>query len=175
MSTGKTIVYNYLFNYFGRDKYKDKTICGASIDIAIIPVINGNEVKFSEEIEPQAYERYLSEVFKVSFDKEKMFTVERNLPIDNLFRIHYEWEKINYEVVGYTLDYFDDEETKKIQKELKELLGDKMPNEFLNAPCSVFMEVTEEDFKEFLRSHIDDFDILDNKNAQVPSVAFIER
>ena len=35
------------------------------------------------------------------------------------------------------------------------------------------MEVTEEVFKRFLAEHKNDFDILDNKNAQVPAVAFI--
>jgi len=36
------------------------------------------------------------------------------------------------------------------------------------------MDVSEGKFKYFLSNHINDFDIPDNKNAQVPSVAFIK-
>lgn len=148
MSASKTIVYNYFFNYFGRDKYKGKIVCGAIINIAIIPVKECSEIKFDEGEEPHANRYYFNEVFKVSFDRNKIFTIERNLKADNSFRLIYEWERINYEIVGYTLDCIED--------------------------C-VSIDVTEEEFNAFLLSHIDDFDILDNKDAQVPSVVFIEK
>mgnify|MGYP001698821037 FL=1 len=35
------------------------------------------------------------------------------------------------------------------------------------------MEVSKEEFETFLKTHIDDFNISDNINAQVPSVKFI--
>lgn len=172
MNVRTTIAYNYFFNYFGGDRYKDKVICGAAIDIAIIPFKDGKEVKFSKE--PEAADIYLSDVLKVSFDRNKIIHIEKNWRVDNIFRILKHWEKIDYKIVGYSLDYYDAEETKKIQKELKECLGDAMPNELLNTPCSVSMEVTKEEFEIFLRTHSEDFDILDNKNAQVPSYSLIE-
>ena len=56
---------------------------------------------------------------------------------------------------------------------MPEDVKESLPNELKDFPCSKSMEVTEEVFKRFLAEHKNDFDILDNKNAQVPAVAFI--
>lgn len=83
----KTIVYEYLFNYFGGDKFENKTVTGASIQLAIRPYKNGNVVKFEDGKEPSFKDFFLFQVFDVSFDKEKVFNINRNIFIDNLFRI----------------------------------------------------------------------------------------
>lgn len=54
----------------------------------------------------------------------------------------------------------------------EELLKD-LPEEFKNMPCSTPMEVSESEFKDFLSNDINEFDISDNKKAQVPSVSYI--
>lgn len=158
----KTIAYDYLFNYFGGDTYDGKVIVGASVQLAIKAYKNGKEIKFSEE--PKHYKMYWYDIFSVSFCKKNAFIVEKNLIMDNLFRFVYGFDEIKAEVIGYSLDY---------SSSLSEEQEINMPKEFCDLPCSTPMEVTEEVFKQFIMSHKEDFDITDNKNAQVPSFSFI--
>lgn len=159
----KTIVYDYMFNYFGGDSYKGKTIMGACVQLAIKAFKNGKEIKFAEE--PKKCKNvYWCDNYKVSFDKDNLFIVEKDIIVDNLFRLRYGFDKIEAEVVGYTLDYL----SSLPDSERKDL-----PKEFQNLPFTEPMEVSGEVFREFLREHIDDFDISDNRNAQVPSISFI--
>ena len=80
----------------------DAYILGASIQLGIRVYKNKQEVKFSEE--PKYQNNYLSDVYEVSFDREKMFRIEKNLGVENLLRIVFGWDNIQSEVVGYTLD-----------------------------------------------------------------------
>ena len=98
----KTLAYDYLFNYFGKKTFKGKIILGASIQLGIRVYKNKQEVKFSEE--PKYQNNYLSDVYEVSFEREKMFRIEKNLGVENLLRIVFGWDNIQSEVVGYTLD-----------------------------------------------------------------------
>lgn len=103
------------------------------------------------------------DIFDVRFDRENQFAITRNLRVDNLFRIFHSWHKIEAKPVGYTLDVYEG------------FLGDEeneLPKEFQNLPTLNPVTVTEEEFRTFLASHADDFDIKDNIRAQVPSVAF---
>lgn len=158
----KTIVYDYLFNYFGKDIFKGKIITGASIQLAIKAYKNGEEVKFKEE--PKVNNHFYCDNFKVSFDTDKLYIIEKDIIVDNLYRIIYKWDKIDYEVIGFTLDYLD---------ELSDDLREKLPVMLKDMPCSAPMEVSKEEFETFLKGHIKDFNIRDNINAQVPSVSFI--
>ncbi|NFL39289.1 hypothetical protein FDB50_15515 [Clostridium botulinum] len=156
----KTIAYDYLFNYFGKDIFKGKVITGASIQLAIKAYKNGEEVKFKEE--PKANNCFYCDNFKVSFDTDKLYVIEKNIIVDNLYRIIYGWDKIDYEVIGFSLDYLDESPNEELQELLKGI------------PCSAPMEVSKEQFETFLKEHIEDFNIKDNINAQVPSISFIE-
>jgi len=160
----KTIVYDYMFNYFGGDKFKEKIITGASILLAVHVYKDGEEIKFQEEKEPGENNLYLCDVFQVSYDRELFYTIKRNTLNDTLFRLTFGWDEIQYEVAGYELTY----ESAWTEEELKD-----MPEIMKNLPISAVMEVTEEEFKEFLSRHADDFDIRDNINAQVPSVSYM--
>lgn len=100
----KTIAYEYLFNYFGGDKFENKIVTGASIQLAIRPYKNGNEVKFEDGKELSFKDFFLFQVFDVSFDKENVFNINRNIFIDNLFRIAYGFDKIKAEIIGYSFD-----------------------------------------------------------------------
>lgn len=157
-----TLAYDYTFNYFGGDIFKDKIITGASVQLAIHVYKNGEEIKFLKE--PRKNDAFLCDVYSVSFDREKLYTVTKNILRDNFFRIVFDWDEINAEVVGYSLDY----ESEFTEDELKD-----MPEIMKGLPVSDVMEVTEEEFREFLSVHLDDFDIKDNINAQVPSIAYI--
>lgn len=160
----KIIVYDYLFNCFGGKRHNGKVVLGASVELAIHVYKNGQEIKFQEK-EPDAVQgRYLCEAYEVSFDREKLFVVQKNIKIDNLFRIVYGWDRIEAEVVGYTLDYLT-----KPDEEIEKLL----PEEFKGMPYSTPEEVSEQVFKTFLKDNLDDFDISDNIKAQVPSVRYI--
>lgn len=158
----KTIAYDYLFNYFGGDVFNGKIITGAIIQIAIRAYKDGKEVKFRKE--PSKHGYYYNENYKVSFDKDKLFIVEKNIRVDNFYRLVYGWNKIEYEILGYALDYLD---------EAPKDLIEELPVKFRNIPYSATMEVSKEEFETFLRTHIEDFNISDNINAQVPSVIFI--
>lgn len=158
----KIIAYDYMFNYFGKDTFKGKVITGAGVQLAIKVYKDGEEVKFIEE--PKHKNAYFNEIYKVSFVRKEMFSVQKNLKMDNLFRVVFGWDKIESEVVGYTLDY-QDVMPNEIMKD--------MPEQFKNIPFSSQMEVSEKDFRDFLCKHIENFDISDNVNAQVPSISYI--
>lgn len=159
----KTIAYEYLFVYLGGDKFQDKIITGASVNLAIRVYKAGEEIKFTEET--SYHGKDLSDVFRVSYDRHHQFTVTKNLLVDNLFRLKYEWDKIEAEVVDYILDYADT---------LPEEIRERLPEPLKSLPCSSPMEVSEKEFRDFIKAHIDDFDISDNINAQVTSVSFID-
>lgn len=164
----KTIAYEYLFNYFGGDKLENKTVTGASIQLAIRPYKNGNEVKFENGEEPSVKDFFLFQVFDVSFDKENVFNINRNIFIDNLFRIAYGFDEIKTEIIGYSLDI-----AIGLTKDVMPELADKLPTEFQSLPVSESLKVSEDVFKNFILNHLNDFDISDNQKAQCPSVGFI--
>lgn len=158
----KVIAYDYLFNYFGGDSFNGKVIRGACVELAIHAYKNNEEIRF--ESEPRAKNRFYNEIFNIFFDTTEIFLIRKNIFIDNLFRIIYGWDSIEAEVVGYSLDYYCS---------LSESERNNLPDEVKELPCSTPMEVTEKEFKDFLTSHLNDFDISDNKPAQVPSIRFI--
>ena len=135
---------------------------GACVQLAIKVYKDGKEIKFNEE---PHYENFdLTNIYSVTFDRKDMYIIQKNIRMDNLFRILFGWEKIESEVVGYTLHYLD--------VMLDELIKE-MPEQFKDIPCASPMEVSEEEIKGFLSVHIEDFDIPNNVKAQVPSVSFI--
>ena len=158
----KTIAYDYMFNYFGKDTFKDKIITGANIQIAIKAYKNGTEIKFKEE--PKAKDYFYCDNFKVSFDIDKLYNIKKDIFVDNLYRTIYDWDKIDYEVIGFTLNYLDQSPDNSYEM---------LPVELKNCPYSIPIEVSKEEFEGFLKKHIKDFDIRDNINAQVPSMSFI--
>lgn len=151
----KAIAYNYMFNYFGGDTYDGKIIDGASIDLVIRPYRGNKELKFLDETdacfkqEGSNYSDNLSNVFSVSFDRKDIFKVSRNITNYFLLTQLLNCERIDYEVVGYSLTYLE--------------------SEYMSAD----MSVSEEVFRQFIKEHLDDFDISDNVNAQCPAVSMI--
>ena len=158
MNNKKTIVYDYLFNYFGEDSYKGKIITGAGMRLAIKAYKNGEEIKFTKEpskcLDKNGFSCYWNYIFTVSFDKEKIYTISKNEKAEKLFCLRDKYDKIEAEVVGYFLDFIT-----------------SLPDD---TPCSEPMDVSKEEFVEFIKQHIQDFDISDNIVAQVPSVMFVE-
>lgn len=163
----KRIAYDYLFNYFGDDMYEGKPVSGASI-LLNIRVYKGNEeILFDEDKEPCVNGKYLFHVFNISFDREELFMIKRNLSMDNLFRRMFNCDRIEAEIVKYSLDTYSGT--------VKNLdCGKEFPKEIQDMLVSESNIVSEEEFRAFLVSHKDDFDISDNKPAQVPSVAWLD-
>lgn len=173
----KRIAYDYLFNYFpksydsgngeSKDTYGGKLVAGASITLCIKAYKDGEEVLFEEEKEVSESGKYLSDVFDVSFDKEQLFVVKKNIYVDNIFRLMRKWDRIEAEVVDYSIDTFVG--TLKDLPDMEDVV-----DELGNMPVSEPNFVSEEQFRSFLSSHKDGFDISDNKCAQVPSYSFLE-
>lgn len=92
---------------------------------------------------------FLSDVFDVSYDPKTEFSITKNQIADIIMRLNLDCDKIECEVVDYQLYYSE--------------------NEFMSAP----MEVNESEFRSFIKAHGKDFDIIDNKLAQVPGVGMI--
>lgn len=162
----KRIEYDYLFNYFGGDTHDGKPVMDACLSLVIKLYKDGKEIPFEDEKEPCAHGRYLFEIFDVGFDRESLFKVSRNLRVDNLFRLIYGCDRIDYKITEYSLGLFSG------------YVGDmekfkEMPN-IKDIPVSEPVTVTEEVFREFLFNHKDDFDITDNIRAQVPSMTWID-
>lgn len=166
MKKNKRIAYDYLFNYFGGDKQDGKLINGAVITLNIRAYKDGKEVLFEEGKEPKTHGKYLSNIFDVCFDRENQFTIKRNLQTDNLFRLVFGWERIEASVIAYHLDV--------VVGRIGDEKENGLPEEFQNLPIAEPMAVTEEIYRKFLADHVGDFDISDNKQAQVPSVTFYD-
>lgn len=167
MTADKRIAYGYLFNYFGGEKRNGKIVNGSSIDLNIRPYKNGKEVLFEQDNEVTINGYYLFHIFDIRFDRQYQFVIERNPQMYDLFRIAFGWERIEASVITYSLDV--------IAGRVKDEDGmNDLPEEFQNVPVSEPSVVSEEEFRAFLSEHVDDFDILDNKHAQVPSVMFYD-
>lgn len=147
MAENMRVCYDYLFNYFGDDEWNGKVVGGASVNLNIRPYKNEEEVLFEDGDEITTKGMFLSDVFRVHFDRENQFLIERVDSVDVLFRVMFSWEQIKAFPTEYYLYVRDGVELDPVA-------------------------VTEEEFRAFLSDHVDDFDILDNKNAQVPSVGF---
>lgn len=140
----KTVVYSYSFNYFGGKKYKDRIVTGASVDIAV-RAYKGSEVVTPEETlelsigngsSKGLQKVYLSDVFEVSVDRKTAFSVNRNLRVDNLFRLLLGYDKIEGETVGYSLDVFAG-----MLKDT-EVLSANFPKDLVDLPVCEPIEVT---------------------------------
>lgn len=168
--SNRRIVYGYLFNYFEGTLFKGKTICGACINLNIRVYKEGQEVLFADKKEPfiivegSNRKQYLFDVFEIAYDREKQFVINRILNVEKMFQKTFGWEKIEWEVIRYELDYLSD---------LPEDVKKNLPEEFKNLPLQIPIEVSEQEFRVFLVENQDGFDILDNRKAQVPCVSWI--
>lgn len=158
----KSIAYDYLFYFSRENSFNGKIILGAGITLAIRAYKDGKEVKFWEE--PRYKDIHYEKNYDVSFYKENIYVIQKNLIVDNLFRIVMGWDKIEAEVYGYFLDYLS---------HLPEEIERDLPEDLKGFPCIEPMEVLEEEFRNFLRENWDDFGIPNNIKAQVPSDRFI--
>lgn len=160
-----TLVYTYLFNYFGKNKFDKKTITGAAIDLAIKVIKDNEAIEFTEEINISG--RYLSDIYTVSYDREKCYQITENPQIKDLIKTGLKADNIEYSIVGYSLDYLSG-------FGLGEEIEKDLPIEIRNMPVSKPMEVTKDEFEKFLGANVDEFDISDNRHAQVPSYSIID-
>ncbi len=158
----KTMVYDFLFQYSGGDTFNGSVILGASIRLAVRVYKDGEEIKFVEE--PECDNTYFGNIFKVSIDREKVFAIEKNVYIENLFCKHYGFERIETEAIGYTFDQL---------YSFPKSEGRPTPRYLEGVPCAETIEISEDEFREFICLHIEDFDIPDNMNVQAPAVAFV--
>lgn len=159
----ETLAFDYVMNYLGKDTYKEKSVGGAGISLAILAYSGEDEIGFKKE--PRFGDKYsLSDVFKVSFDREKLFVIQKNPAIEELFCEIFDWDRIETKVVGYMLDCLE---------MLPEDIGLHLPESFRKAPFSYQVDVSEKEFKKFVRSNLDEFDISDNRNLDVSLCAFV--
>lgn len=173
MSETMRVGYDYTFNYFGKGTLTGKPVNGASVTLNIRAYKDGKEVLFEENdelaipIHGSDENYYLDEAYNIYFDNDKLFVVIRNEPIYNMFIDAYGWDRIEAEVIGYSLDVV-------VGRTRDYLEGEDLPEEFLDAPMAEPVPVDKDTFLSFLELFKDDFDISDNKPAQVPSVVFYE-
>lgn len=158
----KSIAYDYLFYFSKEILFNGKTILGAGIQLAIRAYKDGKEVKFWNE--PRYKDIHYEANYDVVFNRENLFVIEKNLIVDNLFRIVMEWDKIEAEVHGYFLDYLSC---------LPEEIERDIPEDLKGFSCIEPMFISEEEFRIFLIENWNDFGIPNNIRAQVPSDSFI--
>lgn len=174
----KTIVYEYLFNYFEGDTFQGYVVGGAAIYLAIRIYKDGKEVKFKENKEPlffivpdskgtEPIQCYLCDTYSVSFDREQLFVVRKNEDVCQTFCRFLDCDSIEADVVGYSLDRIG-----KLHEGLDEEKAKSLSEGAREIPCLFPTRVSEEDFRTFLANHADDFDIPDNTVAQVPGVVW---
>jgi hypothetical protein len=146
----KSISYLYSYNYFGKDKYNGKIINGSGLDI-LFKIYKGTT--FVNVTKDKSYHGfYICDVLKVSFDKKHLHILNRDSIMYIYFCDYFKADKIDFEIVGYNLSYVENE------------------NDFM----SYEMEVSEYDYKCFLMNHLDDFDIPDNRSAQVLAYSIVD-
>ncbi|MDQ0361547.1 hypothetical protein [Breznakia pachnodae] len=161
------LCYDYQFNYFGEKKFEGQLVTGATVSIAFhITSDDGKEQLFDEEtaIEINGEEYYLCDVISVSYDLEKGFEINPSLNQANKV-IMEKLSGIHFEVVSYSIDVLEGtlRDNPTLSDNVKLKLGS-----ILDLPSSRSITVSEEVFMNFVCND-EEFDISDNKNAQVPS------
>lgn len=161
-SEPKVIGYDFLFNYFGGGYFQDKLIVGAGVTIAFRPYKNGELVKFTEEPKcvvdgvsrisdkPVKMTFWLSDMIDVSFDMNDLIRVNVDVRVYDLVRTHFGWDRIDFEIAEYALDYAE--------------------SRYISAPLSV----SKEDWYAFLGENKQYFNISDNHHAQCPSFSWLD-
>ncbi len=143
----KTFGFLYYFNYFGEAEYKNRRIVGASIAIVIRVYKDGKEVKFLEEPiiinSKYGFKVYLSSVLKVSIDRDLAYRVTKKIDIETAFILKFGWDKIEFEINDFYFSFSDGEVSE------------------------IPFQVEEGEFKSIISSDIEEFDISDNKSAQI--------
>lgn len=160
-SEPKSIAYDYVSYCFGEKLFNEKNVLGAGIRLVIRAYKDGKEVKFLEE--PRYKDIGYEANYDVTFDSEKLFVIQKNLIVDNLFRIVMGWDKIEAEIDEYFLDCLG---------HLSEEIEKDLPEDLKGFPCIEPVKVSEEEFSKFLRENSGAFGI-NNIKTQVPSVSFI--
>lgn len=164
----KRIAYDYLFNYFGGASYRNQTITGAAITINIRPYKDGKEVLLENNKEPHLGKLLLPDAIYVSFHPETQFTITKNIIAEHLLCQGLRWDYITYQVIEYSFDI------PYVMTEKEKATMATMPDILKNLPAVMPTNVPEHDFRAFLKEHAADFDILDNKKAQVAGVSFLD-
>lgn len=160
----KTYIASYMFNYFGGDHIGDKKITGACVDVAFRPYKDKELVQFTKDAEPMVIEEVpsrvigtrknvftLSDVVNVSFDRNEIVKLTINSDIMKRFMAYYGWSMVEVSIHDYELDY-------EVANGLYE-----------SWYCG------KETFESFLKSHADDFDISDNRNADCPAYGWTDK
>lgn len=174
--TKGVIVYDYLFNYSGSNRFMDRNICGAGVQVAVHAYDNdGREILFDSE--PKIDCIGYNSTYDVVFDREKLFHVKRDDTICNMFCVRHHWSRIGYDIYGYFLECLCDKSVRdRIVSGLEEKFEQEgliLPEIISTLPVSEPVSVTESVFRTFLSERIPWFDTLDNCVAQVPSVRFV--
>lgn len=160
----KIISYDYLFNYFGADKFGGNMVTGAYISVAFHLWKDGREARITSDepyIEVIRESRlvpggiperlYLCNLIKVSFDREHLYRITVNESLRDFMVMVWGLDTITYEVVDRGLDFRE--------------------SEYVSYPAPI----PEEMWQAFVSGHLDEFDIWDNQNAQCPSFGWIIR
>lgn len=162
LDKNQVLCYEYLYNYFGGDKFDNKVIDGAAVEISFRPYINGELVPVTEELaaivkepskisdKPRISKFWLFNIVDVQFDRESFIKMEINEDVKRLFLEQYGWDDIVIQIESYNLSYRE------------------------SLYVSVPFNVKKEDWESFLRNHLDDFDISDNVHAQCLSYSWAE-
>lgn len=146
----QSIVYEIFFNYYGQQTFKGKKVSGGFVKIAIHGYKSGKEINLTED---QMVDRFcVRDIFDVTFDQKKLITIAKDIPLFDLFKIEYGIDDIKAEVIGYGFEIKED-----CSSDIPKEILDKMPMAFRIIPCSDSVNVSKEEFAEFLQSDIQSF------------------
>jgi len=151
----QTVAYEYYFEYYEEGKYNEKTVCGASVTIAIKAYKHDNIIIMPKDPMYRGY--FLSDILNVSFDKEKQLCIEKNRFMESVFRNALGVDSFTYQIIGYSLDTVEE-----VPEE-----GKNNPNYKTLFPTVKTNPVSEIEFKSFIYENRDGFDIKSNKKASV--------
>lgn len=155
----KRVAYNYLFNCRDND---NTAVVGASVLLDIRPFKHDEEILFEDAKEPSVKGCYLSDVFSMSFDPEKMLVIQKNPNTEKLFCDAYGWDHIGASAFDFALEIITGKASDYVA----------LPDDFKDLPIQEPINVSQFEFMAFLKAHRDDFDIADNKPAQVSGICF---
>lgn len=164
LSEPKILCYDYYYNLFGCDvvRYAGKVIDGASVSIAFRPLKDGELVKFTSEPEvvvecesrlcdePVKMEFWLSDMVDVQFDERDLVKLVLDEDIKQLFLQEFGWDDIQICIVGYGFTYLVSEGESDV------------------------LSVSESQWRDFVKQHLESFGRADNLHAQCCSYSWMD-
>jgi len=157
-----TIGYKYLFTYQGDVKFKEHTVKGVCITLALKLYKYGRIIPIS--LEPMYNGHFLNEIFNVSINKFCIISIEKNKFMERIFKNMMGFEDAAYEIIEYSIEILKE---KNIEEEIETQGAQTLP-------AIETHTINEDEFNCFIAQDMENFLLKENKKAKVENALLVK-